>query len=204
MSTDDDTHYMMRALALAEPMRGRTAPNPAVGCVIVKKGEVVGEAATAPGGRPHAETQALDKAGKRAKGADIYVSLEPCAHHGVTPPCAEALVKAQLGQFWHHMGANLKGVAVGLHRAMFEPSPAATKNLGTTQTFYHPFLKTSLTATSGPNGSGLHALLDDCEQVALPKHLQDLQTIVDTFRGYVNRIRAESRGESTSTSRSCW
>lgn len=95
MSADDDTNHMMRALALAEPMRGRTAPNPAVGCVIVKKGKVVGEAATAPGGRPHAETQALEKAGTRAKGADVYVSLEPCAHHGVTPPCAEALVQAQ-------------------------------------------------------------------------------------------------------------
>ena len=73
---------------------GQCWPNPAVGCVIVKDGRVVGRGATAPGGRPHAEPQALAQAGEAARGATAYVTLEPCAHHGKTPPCAEALVKA--------------------------------------------------------------------------------------------------------------
>jgi len=85
---------MRRALALAETRLGETGPNPAVGCVIVKDGEVIAEAVTGLGGRPHAETQALEAAGEAARGAEVYVSLEPCAHHGQTPPCAEALVRA--------------------------------------------------------------------------------------------------------------
>lgn len=85
---------MRRAVALAAARAGRTGENPSVGCVIVRNGEVIAEAATAEGGRPHAETQALEIAGAAARGADIYVSLEPCAHHGVTPPCADALIRA--------------------------------------------------------------------------------------------------------------
>jgi diaminohydroxyphosphoribosylaminopyrimidine deaminase/5-amino-6-(5-phosphoribosylamino)uracil reductase len=86
---------MRHALVLAARGLGRVAPNPSVGCVIVDaSGHVVGRGSTAPGGRPHAETLALDAAGTRAKGATAYVSLEPCAHHGVTPPCAGALIKA--------------------------------------------------------------------------------------------------------------
>ncbi len=73
---------------------GHTAENPAVGCVIVKEGAVVGVGSTATGGRPHAETQALAMAGPQAKGATAYVTLEPCSHHGQTPPCADALVAA--------------------------------------------------------------------------------------------------------------
>ncbi len=75
-------------------MQGRTWPNPAVGCVIVKDGRVVGRGWTQPGGRPHAEPVALEQAGSDARGATAYVSLEPCAHHGKTPPCAEALIAA--------------------------------------------------------------------------------------------------------------
>lgn len=77
---------------------GHVAPNPAVGCVIAHGATIIAEAATAPGGRPHAETQALAEAGAAAKGADVYVTLEPCAHHGVTPPCAEALSAAQVAR----------------------------------------------------------------------------------------------------------
>lgn len=91
----DDLRYMDVALALAYARLGATAPNPSVGCVIVKHGRIIGAAATAPGGRPHAEPQALAQAGDAAKGAQVYVSLEPCAHHGQTPPCAEALIKAR-------------------------------------------------------------------------------------------------------------
>ena len=83
---------MAEAIELGEGARGRTAPNPNVGCVIVRDGEIVGKGATAPGGRPHAETEALREAGEAARGATAYVTLEPCAHHGKTPPCAEALV----------------------------------------------------------------------------------------------------------------
>src|SRR5260370_15848961 len=89
-----DEHFMRECLGLAHEVLGLTSPNPAVGCVIVRKGVTVGRGATAAGGRPHAETQALTKAGARARGATAYVSFEPCAHFGKTPPCARALVEA--------------------------------------------------------------------------------------------------------------
>jgi diaminohydroxyphosphoribosylaminopyrimidine deaminase/5-amino-6-(5-phosphoribosylamino)uracil reductase len=92
--TAEDLRYMDTALALAYARLGQTAPNPSVGCVIVKSGRIIGAAATAPGGRPHAEPQALEQAGAEAEGATVYVSLEPCAHYGKTPPCAEALIAA--------------------------------------------------------------------------------------------------------------
>lgn len=85
---------MGAALTLARRGLGRVAPNPAVGCVLVKDGRVVGRGWTQPGGRPHAETEALERAGAAARGATAYVGLEPCAHHGETPPCAEALIAA--------------------------------------------------------------------------------------------------------------
>ena len=84
---------MRAALSLAARHLGQTWPNPAVGCVIVDAaGHVVGRGSTQPGGRPHAETEALTMAGARAKGGTAYVTLEPCSHHGKTPPCAEALI----------------------------------------------------------------------------------------------------------------
>lgn len=85
---------MRAALALAARALGCAAPNPAVGCVIVRDGRVVGRGWTQPGGRPHAETEALRRAGTAARGATAYVSLEPCCHHGLTPPCTEALIDA--------------------------------------------------------------------------------------------------------------
>lgn len=89
---------MDAALAQAFAALGSTAPNPAVGCVIVKDDRVIGVGATAPGGRPHAETQALEQAGAAARNATAYVTLEPCAHHGRTPPCADALIQAGIGR----------------------------------------------------------------------------------------------------------
>ncbi|TAN71720.1 MAG: bifunctional diaminohydroxyphosphoribosylaminopyrimidine deaminase/5-amino-6-(5-phosphoribosylamino)uracil reductase RibD, partial [Magnetospirillum sp.] len=86
------------ALALARRGLGTVWPNPAVGCVIVKDGRVIGRGWTQPGGRPHAETEALAMAGKAANGATAYVTLEPCAHHGKTPPCAEALIAAGINR----------------------------------------------------------------------------------------------------------
>jgi diaminohydroxyphosphoribosylaminopyrimidine deaminase/5-amino-6-(5-phosphoribosylamino)uracil reductase len=86
---------MMRAaLALARRSLGRTWPNPAVGCVIVKDGVMVGRGRTQDGGRPHAEVDALNQAGDAARGATAYVTLEPCSHFGKSPPCADALIKA--------------------------------------------------------------------------------------------------------------
>src|SRR6202047_3332974 len=89
---------MKAALALARRGLGSAWPNPTVGCVIVKDGRVVGRGWTQPGGRPHAETEALVRAGEAARGASAYVSLEPCSHHGRTPPCADALIAAAIAR----------------------------------------------------------------------------------------------------------
>ncbi|UFS71205.1 bifunctional diaminohydroxyphosphoribosylaminopyrimidine deaminase/5-amino-6-(5-phosphoribosylamino)uracil reductase RibD [Geomonas sp. RF6] len=89
---------MRRALALARRGLGRTSPNPAVGCVIVKDGEIVGRGYHKKAGTPHAEVHALADAGALAEGADVYVTLEPCAHYGKTPPCAKALVEARVAR----------------------------------------------------------------------------------------------------------
>lgn len=89
-----DAHYMARALELARKGMYSTHPNPRVGCVIVRDGQVVGEGWHVRAGEPHAEVHALRQAGELARGACAYVTLEPCSHHGRTPPCAEALVKA--------------------------------------------------------------------------------------------------------------
>ena len=86
--------YMRRVLELARKGRGRTSPNPMVGAVLVKNGRVVGEGYHRKAGLPHAEIEALRRAGKKAKGADLYVNLEPCCHSGKTPPCTEAILSA--------------------------------------------------------------------------------------------------------------
>ncbi len=109
-----DARFMASALALARRGLGRVAPNPAVGCVLVKDGRVIGRGWTQDGGRPHAETEALRRAGTAAKGATAYVTLEPCAHHGKTGPCVEALINA-----------GIKRVAVALE----DPDPR-TKGQG--------------------------------------------------------------------------
>jgi diaminohydroxyphosphoribosylaminopyrimidine deaminase/5-amino-6-(5-phosphoribosylamino)uracil reductase len=91
-----DIAFMQHALALSQRGLGTTFPNPSVGCVIVKNGHVIGRGHTQPGGRPHAETVALAQASIEAEGATVYVTLEPCCHHGVTPPCTEALINANV------------------------------------------------------------------------------------------------------------
>ncbi len=96
--TTDDPRWMDYALRLGRRALGNTAENPNVGCVIVKDGRLLGVGWTQPGGRPHAETEALRMAGEAARGATAYVTLEPCAHYGRTPPCAEALVKAGIAR----------------------------------------------------------------------------------------------------------
>ena len=89
-----DHRFMRRALALALRGRGTTAPNPMVGAVVVRDGQIVGEGFTQPFGGAHAEVQALRDAGTRARNASVYVTLEPCASHGKTPPCSDALIAA--------------------------------------------------------------------------------------------------------------
>ncbi len=98
MTASDDTRFMDAALALARRGLGSVWPNPAVGCVLVRDGVVVGRGWTQPSGRPHAETEALVRAGLQAQGATAYVSLEPCNHHGRTPPCTEALIAAGIAR----------------------------------------------------------------------------------------------------------
>jgi diaminohydroxyphosphoribosylaminopyrimidine deaminase/5-amino-6-(5-phosphoribosylamino)uracil reductase len=95
MFTPDDQRHMARALELAALGLYTTTPNPRVGCVIVRDGTVVGEGWHEKAGGPHAETGALQAAGAKAAGATVYVTLEPCAHHGRTPPCVEALLAAK-------------------------------------------------------------------------------------------------------------
>jgi diaminohydroxyphosphoribosylaminopyrimidine deaminase/5-amino-6-(5-phosphoribosylamino)uracil reductase len=107
----DDRRYMKHALELAKRAEGRTAPNPMVGCVLVKDGKAVGEGWHKGAGLPHAEVEAIANAGAGAKGSTAYVTLEPCNHHGRTPPCTEAVIAA--------------GIAEVVY-AMPDPNPAAS------------------------------------------------------------------------------
>ena len=109
--------YMRRALVLARRGIGKTAPNPAVGCVIVRDGAIVGEGWHRKAGMPHAEVNALTMAGEMAKNADVYVTLEPCAHFGKMPPCADALVTAGVARVFAGMvDPNPRVAGKGLHR----------------------------------------------------------------------------------------
>jgi len=94
----DDRRFMALALALGRRGLGRTWPNPAVGAVIVKDGVIIGRGWTQPGGRPHAEVEALRRAGDAARGATLYVTLEPCSHFGKSPPCADAIIAAGISR----------------------------------------------------------------------------------------------------------
>jgi diaminohydroxyphosphoribosylaminopyrimidine deaminase/5-amino-6-(5-phosphoribosylamino)uracil reductase len=99
MATPDQTRFMRQAIALAQRQVGRTAANPAVGCVIALDGKVVGEAATADGGRPHAEEQALEAAGDKARGAQVFVTLEPCGERtSGGASCALHLLRAGVSE----------------------------------------------------------------------------------------------------------
>jgi diaminohydroxyphosphoribosylaminopyrimidine deaminase/5-amino-6-(5-phosphoribosylamino)uracil reductase len=108
MSAATHTQHMQRALELAAQARGRTSPNPMVGAVIVRAGRVVGEGYHRQAGTPHAEVHALRAAGDLARGATLYVNLEPCNHQGRTPPCTEALIAAGIAE---------------VHMAMLDPNP---------------------------------------------------------------------------------
>src|SRR5204863_3810144 len=94
----DDARFMALALALGRRGLGQTWPNPAVGAVVVKDGVVLGRGWTQTSGRPHAETEALARAGTAARGATLYVTLEPCSHYGQTPPCADSIIDAGIAR----------------------------------------------------------------------------------------------------------
>lgn len=98
MERSQDLAHMLHALRLASRGLGHVWPNPSVGAVVVKDGIVVGRGRTARGGRPHAETEAITQAGADAKGSTLYVTLEPCSHHGKTPPCVDAIIKAGIAR----------------------------------------------------------------------------------------------------------
>jgi diaminohydroxyphosphoribosylaminopyrimidine deaminase/5-amino-6-(5-phosphoribosylamino)uracil reductase len=113
----DDEQWMKRALRLAEKGRGRTSPNPLVGAILVKNGKVVAEGYHAKAGEAHAEIIALQRAKERAKGATLYINLEPCTHYGKTPPCAPQVIKA-----------GVKSVVIGME----DPNPLVRgKGIGT-------------------------------------------------------------------------
>jgi diaminohydroxyphosphoribosylaminopyrimidine deaminase/5-amino-6-(5-phosphoribosylamino)uracil reductase len=95
---DADRRFMQLALGLGRRGQGRASPNPAVGAVVVKDGVIVGRGWTQPGGRPHAEPEALKRAGEAARGATLYVTLEPCSHFGKSPPCADAIIAAGISR----------------------------------------------------------------------------------------------------------
>jgi diaminohydroxyphosphoribosylaminopyrimidine deaminase/5-amino-6-(5-phosphoribosylamino)uracil reductase len=103
MARVNHQQFMARAIILATRGIYTTSPNPSVGCIIVKDGRIVGEGWTAPAGGPHAEINALRAAGENSRSATAYVTLEPCSHHGKTPPCAEALVAAGIGRVVYGM-----------------------------------------------------------------------------------------------------
>jgi len=131
-----DARYMARALRLAERGRYTTDPNPCVGCVVVRGGAIVGEGWHACAGEPHAEIHALRAAGDAARGATVYLTLEPCSHHGRTPPCSEALIKAGIGRLFVAMkdpnpkvnGQGLKALAdqgIAVESGLMEESAQA-------------------------------------------------------------------------------
>lgn len=121
---------MRAALALARRGLGTTWPNPAVGCVIVKDGRVVGRGWTQPGGRPHAEAEALARAGDMAKGATAYVTLEPCCHAGRGPPCAQSLIAAGVARVVAAIEDPFPGIAGEGFRLLREAGVAIEVGLG--------------------------------------------------------------------------
>ena len=130
--SQSDHRHMARALRLARRGLASTSPNPAVGCVIVNQGEVVGAGYHEFAGGPHAEINALEQAGSAARDATAYVTLEPCSHHGRTPPCAEALINAGIAA----VGPARMGIFNYL-QPLFTAA-IAIPVLGETLAWYHP------------------------------------------------------------------
>jgi diaminohydroxyphosphoribosylaminopyrimidine deaminase/5-amino-6-(5-phosphoribosylamino)uracil reductase len=130
----DDTRFMQVALALGRRGLGRTWPNPSVGALVVRHEadgvRIVGRGWTSPGGRPHAETQALVRAGPLSRGATLYVTLEPCSHHGKTPPCADAIVAAGVSRVVSAIDDPNPQVAGAGHRRLAAAGISLTTGVG--------------------------------------------------------------------------
>jgi diaminohydroxyphosphoribosylaminopyrimidine deaminase/5-amino-6-(5-phosphoribosylamino)uracil reductase len=103
MNVKAHKRFLLRAIELARRAEGKTYPNPLVGAVIVKEGKIIAEGYHRKAGTLHAEAAALKRAGRKAKGADLYVNLEPCAHYGKTPPCAHAIVQSGIKRVYASM-----------------------------------------------------------------------------------------------------
>jgi diaminohydroxyphosphoribosylaminopyrimidine deaminase / 5-amino-6-(5-phosphoribosylamino)uracil reductase len=128
--TEADRRFMALALSLGRRGLGRTWPNPAVGAVIVKDGVVIGRGWTQPGGRPHAEIETLGRAGAAARGAILYVTLEPCSHHGKSPPCADAIIAAGISRVVSAMEDPNPEVAGGGHATLRKAGIALDIGIG--------------------------------------------------------------------------
>jgi diaminohydroxyphosphoribosylaminopyrimidine deaminase/5-amino-6-(5-phosphoribosylamino)uracil reductase len=145
----EDLRWMEAALNLGSRSLGLTAPNPAVGAILVKNGAVVGRGATAPGGRPHAERIAIDQAGEAARGgATLYVTLEPCSHFGVSAPCVDAIVAAGVGRVVSAMEDPNPLVAGQGHTRLREAGIAVSVGAGAAQAG-HDHLGHILRVTAG-------------------------------------------------------
>ena len=144
----EDLRWMEAALNLGSRSLGLTAPNPAVGAILVKDGAVVGRGATAPGGRPHAERIAIDQAGEAARGATLYVTLEPCSHFGVSPPCVDAIVAAGVARVVSAMEDPNPLVAGQGHTRLREAGIAVSVGAGAAQAG-HDHLGHILRVTAG-------------------------------------------------------
>lgn len=127
---ETDARFMGATIALARRGLGLCAPNPAVGALVVASGVIVARGWTKPGGRPHAETEALREAGSAARGATLYVSLEPCSHHGATPPCTDAIIAAGIARVVYAVGDPDPRVAGQGHKQLVEAGLAVTAGIG--------------------------------------------------------------------------
>jgi diaminohydroxyphosphoribosylaminopyrimidine deaminase/5-amino-6-(5-phosphoribosylamino)uracil reductase len=188
MSDNIDRAMMQRCLELARHAMGKTAPNPLVGCVIVNNGEIVGEGFHPKAGEPHAEVFALREAGDRAKGATLYVNLEPCNHYGRTPACSEALIAAGIGRVVIGMiDPNPKVAGTGcdrLKQAGIEVSvgteEAACQRLN--EAFVHRILH------NRPFGILKYAMTLDGKIAAVTRHSAWVTS--ESARGEVHQLRA--------------
>jgi len=129
INQETDARFMAAAIALARRGLGLCAPNPAVGALVVKDGVILSRGWTKPGGRPHAETEALRAAGERARGATIYVTLEPCSHHGVTPPCTDAIIAAKIARVVYAISDPDPRVAGRGHKLLSDAGIEVTKGV---------------------------------------------------------------------------
>ncbi|MBK1623586.1 bifunctional diaminohydroxyphosphoribosylaminopyrimidine deaminase/5-amino-6-(5-phosphoribosylamino)uracil reductase RibD [Afifella marina] len=200
---DLDSRFLASAIRLGRLSLGEAAPNPAVGAIVVKDGAVVGRGRTAIGGRPHAETAALLEAGDKARGGTLYVSLEPCAHHGRTPPCADAIVAAGIGRVVMPIRdpdprvdgkgvAKLRAAGVEVREGLLaEPARDAHQGYLTRTTKGRPYvlLKLALSADEGIGLTG-HGQIAITGPLAR-RHVQVLRSRVDAILVGAGTLRAD-------------